>query len=231
MTRMKRYSSYAALFIAIEIALMYFVDRPVSDYVSDLDSSNQDIIDIFRIYTDLGKSAWYLWPSAFWLLVYALTLRFRPLAADARLRIVHKAHNMLFFFSSIALSGIVTDIIKPILGRARPVEIMRDQIFGFHPFTFHASMNSMPSGHTTTAAALATALIILSPRHKFLWVVVAIVLAISRIMVNAHFVSDVLAGSMVGVLTTIAVARLRNQQGMFPRINGIFPIDKKPPVS
>lgn len=223
--------AWIVAFLMLEVALVNFVDRPVSDFVRDLDSAHPEITNIFRAYTDFAKSAWYLWPAAGGLFLCWIFLHTAKTSVTQHQNLTRTSHNLAFFFASLALSGLITDSIKPVLGRARPVEMVRDHLYGFQPFTFDAAMNSMPSGHATTAAALASALIILLPRGRFFWIFLGVILASSRIMVNAHYVSDVLAGSAVGVVTTVVLVRLRNAQGMFPQLNGIFPIDKKPPLS
>jgi undecaprenyl-diphosphatase len=226
MKQQRRYALLALCFFVTEALLVSFVDRPVSDFMRGLDSTQPDLINFFRATTDFAKSKWYLWPSAFGILACSLLLHARMLNANRRKAIVRTGHNLLFLFTSIALSGIITDIIKPILGRARPVEWARDQFYGFQPFTFQAAMNGMPSGHTATAAALAATLIILFPRGRIFWIALGFFFALSRIMVNAHYVADVFAGIAVGILTTLVVARYRSAQGMFPYMKGIFPIDK-----
>lgn len=226
MTQQRRLALLVLGFFIMEALLIGFVDRPVSDFTRGLDSTYPDLINFFRATTDFAKSKWYLWPSAFGILACSLLLHARMPGADRRKIIARTGHNLLFFFASIALSGIITDIIKPILGRARPVEWARDQLYGFQPFTFQASMNGMPSGHATTAAALAAALAILFPRGRIFWIMIGAFFAFSRIMVNAHYVADVCAGTAIGVLATLWIARFRNAQGMFPYMKGIFPIDR-----
>jgi undecaprenyl-diphosphatase len=122
-----------------------------------------------------------------------------------------------FFFACVALSGIITDMIKPIVGRARPVLLDREGFYGLHPFTFHVfNYNSLPSGHTTTGFAVAFALAALWPRGKWWFVAFGVLVGLSRIMVNAHFVSDVVAGTVVGILTVAAVRKLFRKYGIFP---------------
>src|ERR1700728_2260967 len=58
---------------------------------------------------------------------------------------------------------------------------------------------SFPSGHSITAFAVAISLGLFYP---FLWsllLVVAFLIAVSRIILGMHFLSDVLAGSAIGV--------------------------------
>ena len=231
MTRRHAFALYLICFILLETILILFVDRPVSDFMRTLETTQPAFIDFFRAITDFGRSKWYLWPAGIGLLTCVFLLRICTLTTEQRQHIVRSSHNLIFFFASIALSGIITDIFKPILGRARPVEMLREHQYGFQPFTFHAVWNGMPSGHATTAAALALALTLLFPRGRILWIVIGAVLAASRIIVNAHYLSDVMAGIMVGCLTTLWISRLRTDQGMFPVMKGIFPIDKSPPLS
>jgi membrane-associated phospholipid phosphatase len=226
MTRPSRIALLVLSFVLAEGLLIAFVDRPLSNYMRDMDANHPHFIDIFRAYTDFAKSKWYLWPSGFGILFCAVFLRIRPLTAEQRARIAACGHDLLFLFACVGLSGILTDMIKPILGRTRPVEMLRDGAYGFDPFNFHAAWNSMPSGHATTAAALACSLILLYPQRRFVWLVLGVVLASSRVMVNAHYLSDVLAGVAVGILTTVLLDRLRARNGMFPFTKGFFPIDK-----
>ena len=231
MTQRHAFALSFVCFLVLETTLILFIDRPVSDFTRGLEITSPALIDFFRAITDFGRSKWYLWPSGIGLLTCYFLLRVCVLTSDQRQHLIRISHNLLFFFASIAVSGIATDIIKPIVGRARPVEMLREHIYGFQPFTFHAAWNGMPSGHATTAAALALALSLLFPRGRVLWFMIGVILAASRIMVNAHYLSDVLAGISVGSLVTFGINRLRTDQGMFPVLKGIFPIDKSSPLS
>ncbi len=65
---------------------------------------------------------------------------------------------------------------------------------------------SFPSGHTATIVALMSALWWLWPRHLLFYILVAAIVAGSRIVVGAHYPSDVMAGALVAVLSTRYVA-------------------------
>lgn len=65
------------------------------------------------------------------------------------------------------------------------------------------SYNSFPSGHTTSAFALACILVLIFPKR---WVTIllgslAILAGVSRIYLAQHFVEDTLVGSIIGTLT------------------------------
>jgi membrane-associated phospholipid phosphatase len=82
----------------------------------------------------------------------------------------------------------------------------------------------MPSGHSATAFSLAFCLSKLYPRGRVLWFSFALLLASSRIMVDAHYLSDVFAGAALGWL----IAKLFSQYGISPLTSIIFPIDTRP---
>jgi membrane-associated phospholipid phosphatase len=214
---------YSFCFITMESLFYFFIDRPMSDSVKALDDSHHSLIDIFRGFTDMGKSVWYLWPCGVAALFCGFLSRAQSMPSLYRKLFGYIGVRAFFLFATIALSGIVADIIKPLVGRARPLLWLRDNIYGFHPFTLQGSLwNSFPSGHSTTAFALAASLSIFYPRLRPLWVACALILAISRVMVDAHYLSDVCAGAFLGWLS----AALFLKYGMIPVSRVIFPIDR-----
>jgi len=216
-------SSYGALgvalFVVLEFVLILFVDEPVSRTLRTVDHDHTALINFFRSWTDLGKSCWYLWPSGVALLLGAAWLRWGKIEEARRARLRGAVQMLAFFFASVALSGIIADIIKPIFGRARPVELEKDNFYGFHPGNFHYTFNSLPSGHATTAFAVAFALGALKPSWRPWLLIYAVALALSRVMVNAHFCSDVVGGAAVGIVTTLVLERTFRRRGWLSPVN------------
>ena len=100
-------------------------------------------------------------------------------------------------FLAVGVPGLFVAIIKRFIGRVRPSAAGP---FAYEPFHWRPDFASLPSGHTTTAFATLVAVGALFPRARpFLWGF-ALLIAVSRIAVTAHFVSDVLAGAAVGAL-------------------------------
>lgn len=128
--------------------------------------------------------------------------RLRPFAAPMRAFSAVPA----FLFAAVAVSGISADILKVLFGRARPKLLFAAHLYGFGGLGLQADYWSFPSGHATTIAAIATALWCVWPRHLLFYILVAAIVAGSRVVIGAHFPSDVLAGALIGVLTTRGTA-------------------------
>lgn len=117
-----------------------------------------------------------------------------------------------FVFASIALPGIIGDIMKPVFGRARPTLLLRDNLFGFTWGSPHANDWSFPSGHSITVAALAVALYAIEPPLWPACATLALLVMASRIVLDQHYLSDVIAGAYLGFAFAgglVAIARHR----------------------
>ena len=111
----------------------------------------------------------------------------------------------LFVLSSLCLCGIVLHLIKWIAGRHRPIDLFNHGYFGFNFFGIGYELTSFPSGHAQTVFTLATAVTILFPRWGIPAFLIAAAVGLSRIILTAHYLSDVIAGAGVGILFTLAV--------------------------
>lgn len=168
---------------------------------------------IWQVLTRLGQSDWMLIPSGLAVIVlhYLSRPKFGPKGGfETFYRMV------LFFFTAIAATGLAVLVIKYSLGFSRPsvegARVMR--LFAFRP-----SYASFPSGHSTTAAAFALSLTLLwRPLAVVVWPL-AIAIGASRVMVNAHRVSDVVAGLSFGAWGTLFVAFWFAKRGRLFRLS------------
>ena len=101
-----------------------------------------------------------------------------------------------YLFSVVISSAVVSNILKYSINRPRP--------FITHPIIEKISAGgspSFPSGHTSDAFAIATAISIAYPKWyiiilAYTW---AYTVAYSRMFLGVHYMSDVLAGMFLGV--------------------------------
>lgn len=115
------------------------------------------------------------------------------------------AHKARFFFSAVAITGLSVLPLKWIFGKARPSKLFEDNLYGFDWFVSPTAygMHSFPSGHTTTAFTVATALTLIFPRFAVAFYLGALLVGLSRIGVLYHYPSDVVAGAMLGSVLTL----------------------------
>jgi len=106
----------------------------------------------------------------------------------------------LAFIASLTIGSAILHGIKLVLCRRRPRDDMEMGLYGFMPLTFNLNYNSFPSGHALTIACVAVIFTCVWPMLWPIWFSVAMVLAVTRALLTAHFVSDVLIGAGIGLI-------------------------------
>ncbi|HEY0525541.1 MAG TPA: phosphatase PAP2 family protein [Stellaceae bacterium] len=184
-------------------AAMAWVDRPAAVFFKGRD---HDLLALFGFITNFGLSEYYLVPSALLFAGLHAAARSERFAFEAK-RLRAYAGVPLFLFVAVAASGLTSDIIKIVFGRLRPKLLFVDgaAAYGFGWWSLRADHWSFPSGHSTTIAAVMTALYFLWPRHVLAYAMLALLVASSRVVLAQHYVSDVIMGGFVGVLVTVYV--------------------------
>jgi membrane-associated phospholipid phosphatase len=114
----------------------------------------------------------------------------------------------LAFIAMLTLGSAVLHVIKLVLGRRRPRDDMEMGLYGFVPLAFNLEYNSFPSGHALTIACVAVIFTCVWPGMAALWFAIAAVLAVTRALLTAHFLSDVLIGAGIGMLAAREVLLL-----------------------
>ncbi|MDD2901347.1 MAG: phosphatase PAP2 family protein [Syntrophales bacterium] len=110
---------------------------------------------------------------------------------------------LLFVCTTGAVAIIIGDGLKFLLGRYRPVMLFEHDLYGLHFFATKWPELSTPSGHTVRAFSLLTALSLLQRRAAVVFLSLAALIGVSRVMVTAHYPSDVLFGAFIGVFTAL----------------------------
>lgn len=193
--------AWALVALAVVIGTMVLVD---ARSVTQARALPYWLIEVFRELTDFGKAGWFLWPVGIALAAIACATPFlRDRFTSAVLGVF--ALRLSFIFAAIAVPGLFVSIVKRLIGRARPFVTGEADPFAWAYFVWRPDYASMPSGHTTSAFAAAFAIGALWPKARpFMWSY-AVLIAVSRVVVTAHYPSDVLAGAVVGTLGALLV--------------------------
>lgn len=158
-----------------------------------------EVATVFRHITRFGQSDWLLIPTGLFaiLLLMADWRRVPPLMRFAWAEI---GALVGYFFFAVAIAGLLTDLIKWVVGRSRPMLFAADGILAFHPFSFGYAHASFPSGHATTVAAATVVIALISRRWAIPVAAAAATIAVSRVAVGAHYPSDVIGGVFIGAI-------------------------------
>lgn len=137
----------------------------------------------------------------------------------------------IYTICSYGLSGIVGDLLKQVLARPRPKAIFGDELVIFSSVSTYA----IPSGHATKSIALILPFLLLVSNskgiHKAMKIVISLLgigVCFSRIVLGAHYLSDVLAGigtALVGLPFTMMFANMilrKIKQEMLPRLSIVW---------
>jgi membrane-associated phospholipid phosphatase len=112
---------------------------------------------------------------------------------------------LLCMMIAATISGAIVNSVRLLTGRARPNNTEATQEWnglwrGRETLLFNSKYHSFPSGHTGAAFALFGVLSFAHRRHGWWALFAAAAIAWSRIYSNAHHLSDVLVGALLGLL-------------------------------
>ena len=108
--------------------------------------------------------------------------------------------------AAVAGAGVLDQVFKNTLCRARPSAPDAGAFFSHFPcFPAKYAYASFPSGHATTAFATAVLLTLWYPRWAGVWLGLAVLVGLSRVVLGSHFPSDVLVGALLGSAVALAV--------------------------
>jgi undecaprenyl-diphosphatase len=171
----------------------------------------------FRTITDIGRSNWMLIPTGT-LVALALVLRRRYGGFKNAAGYGLIASTIGFVFISVGGAGLIANLAKNIIGRARPKLFDSVGALDFQLFAFDPDYASLPSGHATNIFALATVIGILWPRGRVLLYTVAAWIGASRVLIGQHYVTDVVLGAILGtVFPYIVRDRFAARRWLFER--------------
>ena len=193
--------------IALVALAMQFLDARSLTFVRTLPTG---LVDTFNEITDFGQSGWFLVPLAI-LIVLAAALATPAAGRIGSLVLASLAVRFGYLFLAIAVPGLFVTIVKRLIGRVRPSDVGP---FAYMPWSWRNEYASLPSGHSTTAFAAAVAIAALWPKARIPMLVYAAVIALSRVIITAHFVSDVVAAAFVGGFGAILVRNWYASRGL-----------------
>src|SRR5579883_3044392 len=166
--------------------LALLIDRAAAHFIYDHVSARMHrFLDSITHYAKAGH---WLAAAVLALVAAAVARHFHVSNPDVDLLIPYS----VAFIASLTLGSAVLHVIKLVLGRRRPRDDMEMGLYGFMPLAFNLDYNSFPSGHALTIACVAVIFTCVWTSLWPLWFALAALLAVTRALLTAHFLRDVL---------------------------------------
>jgi len=200
----RRFDALMILFvIGMVVIVAIEADEPAARAVHGLPNL---IKAVFGQITYLGLSG-YMFTLAGLALFGALLARGLGRGVSFDRACLFLAERAGFLIAVLAFSGLASQVIKHLFGRARPSLIDMVGPFHFDLMALKSTYASMPSGHAVSAFAMAVSLGWMAPRLRWPLLGLALLIAISRVVISAHYPSDVIAGAGLGTACAIILRR------------------------
>lgn len=206
----RRWAAFHVASLLLFLVAFHGYDRAIAQAAQH---DHDRLYDLWSQITRLGLGETWMVPSGLATIVL-LAIAFSPRFAPARERWIAWAIVPGYLFAMVAVTGLVADLLKILIGRPRPALFFRDGESAFTGLAFHADHWSLPSGHSTTAAAVATALVCLWPRHVVAYALVALLVMASRVELGEHYLSDAIAGGWLGIALTAYLTGVLRRSGV-----------------
>ena len=199
---------WLALLFAVAGALCLSIDRRMAHYFRERLAT--PMFQFALRVTDWAKGGPWIGAAA---LIY-LSAQAGMAVADETPIVRAISDYALALLASFVVGSIVLHVIKIFLGRRRPRDEFEHGLYGFRYFTWQLQYDSFPSGHSMTIFCVAVVLSAAFPLFTPLWLVLAFGLSLTRAMLTAHFLADVMVGAAIGIIATRQTFLL-----MFPELS------------
>jgi membrane-associated phospholipid phosphatase len=176
---------WIVLIVTAVIALIaaFLLDQATANWITT--HSSGELKRVMRIVSRVGD-----WPAHAIVGAIGFAIAF-VMGSKAWMRI------FLAMLIALALAGVTTRAIKIATGRARPS--IKTEAHWNGP-RFSSKYHAFPSGHTASSTAFFVALFLARKKIGAPLLLIPILIAISRMIVGAHYLSDVTFAAIVGVI-------------------------------
>lgn len=186
-----KFKKYFFLLLLAVISIL-FLDIKIAMFVENNASSS--FIKIFTYITNIADYLFYVAIIA--MIVVLIKNRKNNDVFKKKLNITKS-----YLLATVNLY-ILVRLLKFLFGRARPYFYLSNNLTDSFTFLkFNNDYNSFPSGHTATACAFAFFLITFFnlKKSKTFVIILALLISSSRIILNMHYLSDVIFGMIFSI--------------------------------
>ena len=176
---MKKFNYYIIASILLLISLIF--DRQIILFITSL---RINVLNTFMIAIDYAATEIIIFIIITLILLMAKKYKEIPVA-----------------WLALIIPLAITFLLKIIIHRQRPFEALQIENL------VNVTNSSFPSGHATASFAGIAILNTYIKKLKYLWLFLAILITFSRLYLGLHYLSDVIAGSIIGYgISSIIIA-------------------------
>jgi membrane-associated phospholipid phosphatase len=183
-----------SLALALIIAVFLFIYGKENSFLLINKYNSPEFDYVFEFWTYLGH-------GIIWLPLFAYVLLF-------------KREHLVSVLAALIICTLLTQILKRVVfwNDFRPIVVLADKVRVIPGYYLNRA-HSFPSGHTSTAFTLALLLASIVKRNIWVYVfpLIAFFVGYSRVYLAQHFVTDVLAGIFVGIVSAYFSLLLHEQ--------------------
>lgn len=200
----KKGSIIAILFFAFSCISIYFIDKPLALYLHEHGFNNWFALSII---TEYGIPAFIAFCIIF--LCYVPT---HPTLSQRLLFLVYAIIIISFTELARIKLGVLFARSWPLAWSGSGVygSLIPGNQFGFHFLESSNWKGAFPSGHSMAITSICCTMYLIYNRYLVLWIIPTILMQISLILLNYHYLSDCLAGIGLGVLISYYGFFIRN---------------------
>ena len=205
--KLLRQSSIAIAICLVAVLVCYFwIDRPVAFFVHR-DHFNEITAFRWLTYPPPEVQTW----SPLVLTMLAVRRGLGPLSRWQKVLLVACASLIVTDQFRVCLGDIFGRYWPETWSNNNP-SLIGDGTYGFHPFERGDDLGSFPSGHAARILSFALVWFMSTPRIRAASAVVSLAMLLSLVLMNYHFVSDVIAGGFLGGIIAAYAVHLAKLQ-------------------
>ncbi len=117
--------------------------------------------------------------------------------------------DVIRFGLTLFIAFVVNEFVRSVFPSHRPFDHLR-----IHQLIAHDVGKSFPSNHMVAASSIAFATLTFKKRAGIPLLILSLFIGFSRIYVGVHYPSDILAGFVIGIVSTIVVVGIWHSRAL-----------------